>query len=195
MQKFNVHQDYDQAIRGLEMNKKNLLSRVFSGPSVFFMNNAGEHYLAAKVFIAMSERIKLKDKLGKSVSLINAFEVRKDASGIERLYLKDGVVKQDGSEFTDKDIMNFSRKVAKVHQDLHGIYNREDMTAFQKLAIGRMIFMFRKWMPPAFGRRIDKAKYNFDLEQYQEGFYRTSGRFLKSLYNDLRQGQINMAIH
>ena len=46
--------------------------------------------------------------------------------------------------------------------------------------------MFRKWMPPAFSRRFAENNYDFDLDQTFEGYYRTTGNFLKAIYNDLR---------
>ena len=128
MEKFNVHQDYENSIRTLEANKKNLLSRYVNTGTAFFINNAGEHYLAAKLFIGMSERVNLLDGQGNQIKLIEAFETVQDSKGIERLQLKQGVTKLDGSEYTDKDMMAFSRKYAKVHQNLHGIYNKEDMS-------------------------------------------------------------------
>ena len=81
------------------MNKKNLFGRYITGSSAFFLNTAGEHYLAAKIFLAMAERYKLKQN-GKEIPLNEAFEVIKDSKGIERLQLKQGVTKSDGTEFT-----------------------------------------------------------------------------------------------
>jgi hypothetical protein len=49
-----------------------------------------------------------------------------------------------------------------------------------------MAFMFRKWMPPAFSRRFSRENFDFDLDQPFEGYYRTTGNFLKAIYNDLR---------
>lgn len=46
--------------------------------------------------------------------------------------------------------------------------------------------MFRKWMPPAFSRRFSGENFDFDLDQSFEGYYRTTGNFLKAIYNDLR---------
>ncbi len=142
-ERFNTFQDYEESLRSLRMNKKNLFGRYITGSSAFFLNTAGEHYLAAKIFLAMAERYKLKQN-GREIPLHEAFEVVKDSKGIERLQLKQGVTKSDGTEFTMKDQMMFSRKVAKMHQNLHGIYNKEDMSMFQRTALGRIAFMFRK---------------------------------------------------
>lgn len=53
----------------------------------------------------------------------------------------------DGSAFTSRDVEQISRRSARINQKIQGIYNTEDMNAFQRLAIGRLAMMFRKWMP------------------------------------------------
>lgn len=194
LEKFNVFQDYENSLREIRMNKKNLFARYITSSSAFFINNCGEHYLQSKSFLAMSQRYMLKDAKGNEINLLEAFEVRKNDKGIEKLHIKEGVTKLDGSEFVDKDIWKFSRKVAKVNQNLHGIYNREDMNVLQTTAIGRMAFMFRKWMPPAWSRRLNKENFDFDLNEVQEGYYRGVGRFLKNLGADLRHGRMSLLL-
>ena len=64
---------------------------------------------------------------------------------------------------------------------------------FQRTALGRMAFMFRKWMPTAWSRRFSKENYDFDLDDVTEGFYRSFGRFMTTLAKDLKQGHIDIA--
>lgn len=66
-----------------------------------------------------------------------------------KLQLKQGYTKEDGSAFTRDDIIAFSRKSAAINQRMHGIYNKADRSAVQRLAIGRMGVMFRKWIRPS----------------------------------------------
>lgn len=76
---------------------------------------------------------------------------------------------------------------------MHGIYNKADRNALQKLALGRLGMMYRKWMRSAYNRRFKPAAYNYDLDAWTEGYYRTSGRFLLQLARDLRETQFNIA--
>lgn len=85
-----------------------MIARYFTGSTAFFINNAGEHYLAAKIFLGMAQRYFLKDAHGNQVPLYEAFEVVKNAVGRETLQLKTGLTKLDGSAFTNDDIHKFS---------------------------------------------------------------------------------------
>jgi hypothetical protein len=55
-----------------------------------------------------------------------------------------------------------------------------------------MGIMFRKWIKPSLNRRFDEATYNYDLEAWTEGYYRTTGRFFMQLVRDLRETQFNL---
>lgn len=166
-----------------------------TGSTAFFLNNAGEHFIATKLFLAMAERHMLKDASGNEIKLIDAFEVAKDAKGMEYLKTKKGVTNIDGSAFTEHDIMRFSRKYAKVHQNLNGIYNREDMNVLQTYALGQMAMMFRKWIPPAIHRRFSKEQFDFDMDDYHTGYYRAFGNFMFELAKDLTNLKVQIPMH
>lgn len=69
MTKYNVMQDHEEALRGIEMNKKNIFSRLVNQSALFFLNNMGEHYMQSRTFLALAHRMKLKDASGKEVNL------------------------------------------------------------------------------------------------------------------------------
>jgi hypothetical protein len=110
-----------------------------------------------------------------------------------KLQLKQGYTKEDGSAFTRDDIIAFSRKSAAINQRMYGIYNKADRDAVQRLAIGRMGIMFRKWIKPSLNRRFKSASYNMDLQTWTEGYYVTTGRFLLQLAKELRKSQFDIA--
>lgn len=193
MIKFNVLQDADKAVRELEMNKKNIFSRLCNQSALFFLNNAGEHFMQTRTFLALASRYKLKDASGNIINLWDAYEVQKGEDGIERAEIKKGVTKLDGSEFTDNDVEAISRKSARINQKMHGIYNKEDMNAFQRTAQGRMVMMFRKWIVPSLNRRFQGENYSFDLDEVEEGYYRSTWNFVKVLGKDLMDHKFNMA--
>lgn len=95
------------------------------------------------------------------------------------------------NEMSEYEFVNkISRKSAAINNDMHGIYNKEDMNAFQRLAIGRMVMMYRKWIKPSLNRRFKKGYYNYDLESYREGYYRSAFVFMKRLKEDLVKHQL-----
>ena len=193
---FNVMQEYEQDVREVNFDRKTWFSRMFGTSTLFFMNNAGEHWMQNRTSLALADAYKMKAPNGKIVNLWDAMEVvpidKNNKKAGAKLQLKQGYTKADGSAFTQDDIIKFSRKSAAINQRMHGIYNKADRSAVQRLAIGRMGMMFRKWIKPSLNRRFKSATYNYDLDAWTEGYYRTSGRFLLQLARDLRETQFNI---
>lgn len=194
---FNVLQEYETDVREVNFDRKTWFSRMGNSSALFLMNNAGEHWMQHRTSIALADAYKMKSPDGKIVSLWDAMEVvyidPKNKSLGAKIQLKEGYTKEDGSEFTKDDIIKFSRKTAAINQRMHGIYNKLDRSAIQRLAVGRMGMMFRKWIKPSVNRRFKSATYNFDMEAWTEGYYRTTGRFMLQLAKELKEGQFAIA--
>ena len=196
---FNVMQEYEQDVRSTNFDRKTWFSRMFSTSTLFFMNNAGEHWMQNRTSLALADAYKMKAPNGQIVSLWDAMEVVPiDPNNKKlgaKLQVKQGYTKEDGTEFTREDIIAFSRKTAAINQRMHGIYNKADRSAIQRLGLGRMAIMFRKWIKPSLNRRFSKATYNYDLQAWTEGYYVTSGKFMLQLARDLRNLQFNIGAH
>lgn len=194
---FNVMQEYEQDIREVDFDRKTWFSKMFKSSSLFFLNNAGEHWMQNRTSLALADAYKMRSPEGKIVSLWDAMEVvpidKNNKKLGAKLQLKEGYTKEDGSAFTKEDIIKFSRKSAAINQRMHGIYNKADKSAIQRLALGRMGIMFRKWIKPSLNRRFSSATYNYDMEAWTEGYYNTTGRFLLQLAKDLKETQFNLA--
>lgn len=195
MEKFNVMQDYEQSVREVNFDRKNWFSRMFGLGTFFFLNNAGEHWMQTRTSLALADAYKMKSPTGQIVSLWDAMEVvykdpRNKKLGAE-LQLKKGYTKADGTEFSLDETIAFERKSGGINNELHGIYNHADRNAIQNLALGRMAIMYRKYMRPAFNRRFAEAQKNYDLDAWTEGYYRTTYKFLKQIYSDLKEGRFN----
>ena len=113
----------------------------------------------------------------------NVFE--KDKTG-KRLVLKSKY------KYNVKNANDFENRVHSINHSLAGIYNKLDRSAFQKYAIGRALFNFRKWMIPGFNRRFKEYYKNYELPAEVEGYYRTSGKFIWELIKDLKEGQFSI---
>lgn len=194
---FNVMQGYEKDVKEVNFDRKTWLSRMFGTSTLFFMNNAGEHWMQNRTSLALADAYKMKAPNGKIVSLWDAMEVvpidKNNKKAGAKLQLKQGYTKADGSAFTQDDIIKFSRRSAAINQRMHGIYNKADRSAVQRLAIGRMGMIFRKWIKPSLNRRFKSATYNYDLQAWTEGYYNTTGRFMLQLARDLRETQFNIA--
>ena len=194
---FNVMQEYEKDVKEVNFDRKTWFSRMFGTSALFFMNNAGEHWMQNRTSLALADAYKMKAPNGKITNLWDAMEVvyidPNNKKLGAKLQVKKGYTKADGSTFTNDDIRKFSRKSAAINQRMHGIYNKADRSAVQRLAVGRMGIMFRKWIKPSLNRRFKSATYNYDLEAWTEGYYLTTGRFLNQLFQDLRKSQFDIS--
>lgn len=192
-QLFNVMQEYEQDVKEVNWDRKTWYSRMFGQSTLFFMNNAGEHWMQSRTSLSLGDAFKMKSPSGEIVSLWDAMEVvYKDPNNKKlgaELKVKRGYTKEDGTEFTREDIIAFSRKNVAINQRMHGIYNKADRNALQAVALGRMAMLYRKWIKPSLNRRFAEASYNFDMQAWTEGYYRTTAKFLWQVIKDLKDAQ------
>jgi hypothetical protein len=89
------------------------------------------------------------------------------------------------SEWTKDDQFEFQYKVRGILSRLHGEYGDLGRVAIQREALGRMAFMFRKFIIPGFKRRWGSRAYIERLDDFVEGNYITTGRFLRRLFSEM----------
>ena len=185
---FDEFIDYKQDInsRMRKSKKSNILERIF-GESILFMGqDAGDHWLYNRTAIAMAIRTKVKvPGNSKPISLWDALQIRDYGtdSRIKEMYLPEGTTDEEGNLFDKND---WSRKVLEVNKSLFGVYNSDDSAAANRVALGRLVLQYKKWMKPQFNKRFQKANDNVMLGDIQEGYYRTfvrvAGELLRGSY-------------
>jgi len=190
MEKMEVMQDFSRNAKELNMDRKTLISKLFHQSALYFMSKSGEHQMQNRTSLALAYEMKLTDKDGKSITLLDAF----DTVG-NKFVLKSGLKKSDGTAFTEADLRVFKRKQNAINNSLHGIYNDQDLLAIQQYGLLRQALIFRKFMRPGFNRRFRKKYYNYEGQFDVEGYYRTFGRFASILAKDLKHGQFLLAAH
>lgn len=176
---FNIKQDFEKDIK--KVQKKNLLGRIFGSSIQFLGQECGDHWLYYRTAIAMCLKTKVivpekgEMSLWEALEVTNYFEGRED---IKEMRLPKGTTMLDGSEVNLKKI---GRQIADVNQHLFGIYNEEDSNAANRLALGRLLMQYRKWMKPQLNKRFMEGQYNVTLDKFQEGYYRTLLRVVREL--------------
>lgn len=180
---FNVKGEFTKNMKFSDQ-RRSLLKRIFGKNVAFLGQEAGDHWMYSRTTIAMMEREKVQIPDGnggyKTVSLWDAIKVQKNGR-IHELVLPDGTLDSNGNPLRMQDLGKFSRKVLKVNQSLFGIYNDDDACAANRVAVGRMMLQYRKWMKAQFNKRFMKNQYDITLEQWQEGYYRTFLRTAQEL--------------
>jgi len=110
-------------------------------------------------------------------------EFEKYSKVIDEYELVNGYAQlKENSVLTKEQISDFRQRVIGINQKLHGIYNVEDAAMVQRYALGRLGMQFRKWIPNAwnrrFGSKFGKSYWNERREEYNEGMYVTSFKYI-----------------
>lgn len=124
------------------------------------------------------------------MSLFDAIEVKVE-DGIGRLVIPEGTtnIKGEPMQIGSDAMSQFARKMLHVNQSLFGSYNDEDANAANRVAAGRLVMQYRKWMKTQFNKRFQAGQKSLALDQWEEGYYRTTLRFL----NELRKGRFQLS--
>ena len=182
---FNLKQDFDKDVK--RSNKKNLLERVFGSHIAFLGQEAGDHWLYHRVAIAYMMHTKIVvNNVQMSVWDALKLEDAEVGQGIKQINM-DEAYNLDGTKF-DKDI--FSMQIATINHNLFGIYNTEDANAANRIALGRMLMQYRKWMVPLYKRRFGAESIDITTGEKYRGYYRT----LLKVIQELKRGEIQLSM-
>lgn len=178
---FDIRQTLNSRVSRAQ--SRSLFQRIFGEQMLFFGQDAGDHWLYNRLAIAMALNTPVILD-GRQTNLWDALSVVRDDNGIAYLNYAD-IHNPDGSAF---DVGSFGRRAAHLAQSLFGIYNQEDQVAAQRVALGRLILQWRQWIKPQMNKRFQHAQYSLASQSWEEGYYRTTFRFL----NELRRGQVQL---
>lgn len=112
-------------------------------------------------------------------------EKLKDTKSIMDLCsIKDGKLSIEGyPEISSDVIMSFRQLVKQVNKNIIGNMDTNDPSLYKFEVWGRMLFIFRNWMPRAVEERYGELRYNRELQRIEMGRYRT---FFSSLFGFMR---------
>lgn len=190
-QLFNVLQDYEDSWRETKFEESSIMSKIMHKSISMIGQNSGELWLQNRTALAVANTVRMKSKNGVECNLWDAYEavpLDKDHPDYGyKLKLKDGYTKIDGTKFTEDDVVKFTRKIAAINQHMHGIYNKQDMAMLKYYGAGRCVSQFRNFLVPSMIKLFGKKRFNRDLNDTMEGYYRTFGRLAAQIIKE-RQG-------
>ena len=189
---FDVSQDNGRKYKNARYQRSKV-GRVMNTNLLYSGLMIGEDYLASTTALALARNYKVRNKDGKVENLWDAYEVKyRDPANKTGAYLslKDGYTKENGQPITADEEQKFTNRIAATNFELQGIYNQDDKSAIQSTALGALVMMYRKWIAPALKRRYGDTHYDHLKEQYEEGYWRTTGRYLAdSLQSIIKEGE------
>lgn len=179
LRKFDVLNEY----QGVDFKRNTKFRQLLTTNTLFFTSHAGEHFMQTKVLLATLNKLHAIDSKGNDLGpMINQYSVVKG-----ELVLNKEVV-----NFSEKEQSLFEAKVRRVLSSLHGEYSEAGRVAVQRYALGRMAYMFRKFVVPGIRRRYQRKQVNNGMGEYVEGNYRTTGRFLHNFIKEYKWWQVTL---
>lgn len=179
IQEFNAMNE--DMVGETDFANKNKLKALSKQEAFAFMQNGGEHILRTRFLIgSLDHDIRAINKDGQDIGSIIDFYYVKNG----KLAIKDEVdlVK---SKWTSEDRQRWARTFRGRADTVHGAYSQEARVAAQRYFIGKLAYMFRKFVMPGIRRRYGREVYSERLHQTREGSYVTTFKFFKKLRKEI----------
>jgi len=181
---FDTLHDYGDG----KMKDNNLFKTLFKKDALFATTKLGEHMIQSKVMLAMLDNLPAYDSKGNKIgSILDMYTVKKGELAFKPEF---DLVK---SKWTDKEQKDFHFKLNRLLADLHGDYYRNSIPAWQRLALGRMAGLFRKFIVPGYKRRWGSRHPDTLRGTIAEGYYRTFLRFAHELLRSLWRHKLQLS--
>lgn len=167
----DVKQDFGSRAKRAKQ-RKNLLLRIFGESIAFLGQTAGDHWLYTRTALAMAQKVDVYVN-GKKMNLWEACKAAtKEKGGVK--YIDTSMMKDaDGVPI---DIFKIQESIKKVNQRCFGIYNEDDANMANRIALGRLLQQYRKWMKVQYNARFQAGQQDIRTDTWDEGYYRTLGR-------------------
>ena len=155
-------------------------------PKAYTWLSSGDYHFKAEMLMAAMKHQKVKTSKGE-VSFIDVFN--EDRSYNSEEYGEWDAEANGGLSFDDFYSKNML-KYKQLANKLHGATGKDIYVKGKDSAIGRMLFLFKSWLPETVGVRFDPRHKDALLDRDEEGYYRT---FLK-IVREKRLGVIKTII-
>ena len=182
-EKFDILNEYP----GGKFRKNTRFRQMLSSNSLFLTTHAGEHMMQSQVLVAMLNKKRAYDRDGKDLgSMLASTKVK----GSKLVF--EGPNGEKVVNFDDAEQFQFETQVRRILSRMHGEYSDLGRVAIQRYALGRMAYMFRKFLVPGWRRRFGKKHVNNLSESFVEGNYQAFARFLPQFFKDLGTFQVSL---
>lgn len=121
------------------------------------------------------------------------WERLRDYSMWNMVDVKDGKIvakNEDNKDIIDRYIPTLSSRVRSMVQICDGALNEQNRVGASRNAILNMVLPHRGWFILAVQRAYKKAGFNFQTNQFEEGYMRTLWRFAGDIYNMISEGRM-----
>lgn len=171
----------------------NIVGKIVGNANLLFMYGMGEHMLHAETMYAILHQRKVVNKqTGQTMPIRKVFE-KKVENGVGELFIdysKWDIVDANGNrrQLTKEDIEATKNQISYCNKSMHGAFGQLDKGMAHRYCFGRLIMNFRQWMPAHYQRRFRGLHYNYDLNEFREGYYTTAFKFVLDTFKEWNDG-------
>jgi len=144
-------------------------------PKAFTWLSSGDYHFKAEMLLSCMKHDMIKTSKG-DVSFIDVLDENREYNEAE--YGPWDAAAHGGLSFEDfyaKKLLSYKQLANK----LHGATGKDVYIQAKDNAIGRLVMLFKSWLPETVGVRFDPKHKDALLDRDEEGYYRTLGRKIK----------------
>jgi hypothetical protein len=139
-------------------------------PKAYTLLSGGDYYFKAEMLLAAMKHDKVKLASGEEISLIDALNEEREFD--EAKYGPWDETANGGMTFQEY-FLSKKLKYAQLANKLHGATGKDVYVEGKDTVIGRILFLFKSWLPETVGVRFDPKHEDGILQRSEEGYYRT----------------------
>ena len=144
-------------------------------PKAYTWLASGDYHFKAETLLSAMKFEKIKTKDGKEVSYIDA--ITEDREYDVQKYGEWDASKNGNKSFEEYYLDSLLR-YRQLANKLHGATGKDVHIKAKGNAVGRVLMLFKSWLPETVGVRFDPRHRDALLQRDEEGYYRTFGRLL-----------------
>lgn len=154
----------------------------------YYGHKIGELHLQGSAMVAMMVHTKIKDNDGNEVSLWDAYSAK---GHLKEEFSNTDLAEKDGK--AGKKVIDEHHHMQQVISLTNGPTYKNSPRQGKKVILGRMLFMFRNFIPMTVQERFGKQNYDPRLNRDTKGRWLSYGDFTKDAYNEAGGGVIGIA--
>jgi hypothetical protein len=139
-------------------------------PTAYTWLSSGDFHFKAEMMIAAMHHDKIKTKDGRQVPF---YETLTEDREYDVSKYGEWDAKANGNKTFEDFYITKLLKYKQLANKLHGATGRDVVIKAKSNAIGRMLILFKSWLPETLGVRFDPKHTDGLLEREEEGYYNT----------------------
>ena len=159
---------FKSKIIGKRSTAQEIMSKI---PNAFTLMKGTDFIFKSQTALAMAFNQKIKTEKGE----FDIYEVLDDNLEFDTEKYGEYNPALNGNKSFEEVYDGFMLKLGQIGKKLHGLATSRTGLRGKDTIWGRLLFLFKSWLPETVANRFEKKKYDEFLDREVEGYYRTFG--------------------